>query len=79
MAPWSSLGTKRTESRLALRFTQPINLYVVVSDGSLDDTAWKASQYADLVVVLPQHDESWTGSSGIGLVLQEKESRPVLN
>jgi len=32
-----------------------------VNDGSVDDTARLASQYADLVVDLPRHDKSWTG------------------
>ncbi len=70
----------RIESCLKSLCNQSINLYVVVvNDGSLDDTAGIASQYADLIVVLPRHDESWTGNSGIELVFQEKESRPVLN
>ncbi len=34
---------------------------VVVNDGSIDNTKRIASQYVDLVVDLPRHDESWTG------------------
>ena len=33
---------------------------VVVNDGSIDGTKRIASQYVDLVVDLPRHDESWT-------------------
>ena len=52
----------RIEACLESLRNQSATMYtVVVNDGSLDDTAWIASQYADLVVDLPRHDESWTG------------------
>lgn len=34
---------------------------VVVNDGSTDRTAEAASRFADVVVNLPRHEESWTG------------------
>jgi glycosyltransferase involved in cell wall biosynthesis len=41
---------------------QTIDLFlVVVNDGSLDDTGDIASEYADVVVNLPRHEENWTG------------------
>ncbi len=52
----------RIEACLESLRNQSVNMYVVVvNDGSLDDTAWIASHYADLVVDLPRHNESWTG------------------
>jgi len=41
---------------------QIIDLFlVVVNDGSLDNTGEIASEYADIVVDLPRHEENWTG------------------
>ncbi len=41
---------------------------VVVNDGSIDGTKRISSQYADLVVDLPRHDESWTGKPELAKV-----------
>jgi len=41
---------------------QTIDLFlVVVNDGSLDNTGDVASEYADVVVNLPRHEEDWVG------------------
>jgi len=42
--------------------SQTVKLFlVVVDDGSVDRTGEVASRYADVVVDLPRHGESWTG------------------
>lgn len=64
--------------------TVPIFM-VVVNDGSTDRTAEVASSFADVVVNLPHHEESWTGrpelarvfNAGFG-VLQEAETEYVM-
>lgn len=41
---------------------QTINLFlVVVNDGSVDNTGDIASEYSDVVVNLPRHEENWAG------------------
>jgi len=42
---------------------------VVVNDGSTDRTAEIASRFADVVVNLPHHEESWTGRPELARVL----------
>jgi len=49
---------------------QTINLFlVVVNDGSLDETGDIASKYADIVVDLPRHEESFTGRPELARVI----------
>lgn len=41
---------------------QTLNLFiVVVNDGSIDNTGDIASEYSDIVVNLPRHEENWVG------------------
>lgn len=47
--------------------TVPVFL-VVVNDGSTDRTAEIASRFADVVVNLPRHEESWTGKPQLARV-----------
>jgi glycosyltransferase involved in cell wall biosynthesis len=42
---------------------------VVVNDGSVDRTGEIASKYADVVVDLPRHDESWVGRPELATVV----------
>jgi len=66
--------------------SQTVRLFlVVVNDGSLDATGEVASRYADVVVDLPRHEESWAGKPELakvinaGLdVLKEKDVAYVL-
>lgn len=58
---------------------------VVVNDGSLDRTLDVASRYADVVVNLPRHEESWAGRHELAgvinagfAVLKEKDVAYVL-
>lgn len=48
---------------------QTVELFlVVVNDGSVDETGQIASKYADVVVDLPRHKESWAGKSQLATV-----------
>jgi len=42
---------------------------VVVNDGSVDGTGEIASKYADVVVDLPRHEESWVGRPELAMVV----------
>lgn len=42
---------------------------VVVNDGSLDRTKEIASKYADVVIDLPRHEESWVGKPELAKVI----------
>lgn len=42
---------------------------VVVNDGSIDNTGKIASKYADFVVNLPRHEESWVGRPELASVV----------
>ena len=42
---------------------------VVVNDGSIDRTGEVASRYADVVVDLPRHEESWAGKPELARVI----------
>jgi len=65
---------------------QTVKLFlVVVDDGSVDGTREVASRYADVVVVLPGHEESWAGRPELASlinagfdVLKEKDVAYVL-
>ena len=49
---------------------QTVRLFlVVVNDGSLDATGEVASRYADVVVDLPRHEESWAGKPELAKVI----------
>jgi len=49
---------------------QTVRLFlVVVNDGSLDATGEIASRYADVVVDLPRHEESWAGKPELAKVI----------
>ena len=49
---------------------QTVNLFVVVvNDGSVDHTREIALKYADVVVDLPRHEESWTGRPELARVI----------
>ena len=49
---------------------QTLNLFVVVvNDGSADRTREVALKYADVVVDLPRHEESWTGRPELARVI----------
>jgi glycosyltransferase involved in cell wall biosynthesis len=49
---------------------QTVKLFlVVVNDGSVDKTSDVASGYADVVVDLPRHEESWTGRPELARVI----------
>jgi len=41
---------------------------VVVNDGSIDRTREIASRYADVIIDLPRHEESWTGKPQLARV-----------
>jgi len=49
---------------------QTVRLFlVVVDDGSVDKTGEVASRYADVVVDLPRHEESWAGRPELARVI----------
>lgn len=58
------------ENSLLSLYNQTIKPFiVVVNDGSADKTGEIASKYADVVVNLPRHDESWVGRPELARVV----------
>ena len=57
------------DSLFSLLNQEPKPFIVVVNDGSVDRTGEIASRYADVVVHLPRHEESWVGRPELAMVI----------